>query len=345
MIWHPLVLAVVGLDLLGLLALLFAAAAALQVLLHWAPESAAAGQIILERRAETGALAAGFGFWALLAASLLLVIGITNVLPELVPGAMCGTGVLQATAGAGPRALGFRLGALVLLCGWRMVETVNRRHPLRPLTLPAARLLLLALPLCLLAAGATFQALAGLDVHQPVDCCAVVYDQFRPPEIAGRAAGLPDRLWVGLFALGGVVLGALSLRLARAPDPIRGPWPGALAGVALLWAGAAAVALVRVLAAYTYEVLHHHCPWCLFLPEHRFVGFPLFGLLMLTVLEGCGVWTLALVVRRCGLPLPGAASRLRAGGWRILWAAVLFSLLAAAPALWWRWRFGVWIGG
>lgn len=345
MIWHPLVLAVVGLDLLGLLALLFAAAAALQVLLNWAPGSAAAAQIALERRAETAEMAAGWGFWALLGASLVLVVGITNVLPELVPGAMCGTGVLQATAGSGARALGFRFGALVLLYGWRMLEAVNHRHPLRPLTLPAARLLLLALPLCLLATGATFQALAGLDVHQPVDCCAVVYDQFRPPELAGRSAGLPDRLWVGLFALGGGVLIALALKLARAPDPVQGRWPGVLAAAGLLWAGAAAVALVRVLAAYTYEVLHHYCPWCLFLPEHRFVGFPLFGLLMLTVLEGCGVWTLALVARRCGLPLPSAASRLRAGGWRILWAAVLFSLLAAAPALWWRWRFGVWIGG
>ncbi len=345
MIWHPLVLAVLGLDLLGMLALLFAAAAALQVLLNWAPESAAAAQIALERRTETAALAARSGFWALLAASLLLVVGITNVLPELVPGAMCGTGVLQATAGAGPRALGFRLGALALLYNWRVLAAVDRRHPMRPLTLPAARLLLLALPLCLLAAGATFQALAGLDVHRPVDCCAVVYDQFRPPELAGRAGGLPDRLWVGLFVLGGGGLMVLALKLARAPDPARGPWPGILAGAGLLWAGSAAVALVRVLAAYTYEVLHHHCPWCLFLPEHRLVGFPLFGLLMLAALEGGGVWVLALAVRRCGLPLPAAAPRLRAGGRRILWAAVLFSLLAAAPALWWRWRFGVWIGG
>ncbi len=293
MIWHPLVLAVVGLDLLGLLALLFAAATALQVLLHWAPGSAAAAQITLERRAETAEMAARCGFWVLLAASLVLVVGITNVLPELVPGAMCGTGVLQATAGSGARALGFRFGALVLLCGWRMLETVNRRQPQRTLTVPAARLLLLTLPLALLAAGDTLQALAGLDVHQPVDCCAVVYDQFRPPELAGRAAGLPDGLWLALFGGGACLLGVLAVSLARAADPVRGRWPGALAGASLLWAGAAAMALVRVLAAYTYQVLHHYCPWCLFLPEHRFVGFPLFGALLLAALEGSGVWMLA----------------------------------------------------
>ncbi len=345
MIWHPLVLAVVGLDLLGLLALLFAAAAALQVLLHWAPGSAAAAQIALERRAETAEMAARCGFWAILAASLVLVVGITNVLPELVPGAMCGTGVLQATAGSGARALGLRFGALVLLYGWRMLETVNRRQPQRTLTVPAARLLLLTLPLALPAAGDTLQALAGLDVHQPVDCCAAAYDQFRPPELAGRAAGLPDRFWVGLFALGGGLLIALALKLARAPDPAQGRWPGILAAASLLWVGVAAVALVRVLAAYTYEVLHHYCPWCLFLPEHRFVGFPLFGALLLAALEGSGVWMLALAVRRCGLPVPGTASRLRAGGRRVALAVAVFSLLAVAPALWWRWRFGVWIGG
>ncbi len=345
MIWHPLVLAVVGLDLLGLLALLFAAATALQVLLHWAPGSAAAAQIALERRAETAELAVRCGFWAILGASLVLVVGITNVLPELVPGAMCGTGVLQATAGSGARALGFRFGALMLLYGWRMLETVNRRQPQGTLTVPAARLLLLALPLALLAAGDTLQALAGLDVLQPVDCCAVVYDQFRPPELSGRAAGLSDELWLGLFGGGAFLLGVLAVSLVRASDPVRGRWPGALAAASLLWAGAAAVALVRVLAAYTYQVLHHYCPWCLFLPEHRFVGFPLFGALLLASLEGSGVWMLALAARRCGLPLPGAAFRVRAGARRVAWAVAVFSLLAVAPALWWRWRFGVWIGG
>lgn len=345
MIWHPLLLAVIGLDLLSLLALLTASATALQVVLHWEAQSAAAQQIALERRAETAEMAARCGFGGLLTGTLVLVVGITNVLPELVPGAMCGTGVLQATDGLGARALGFRLGALLLLYGWQMLETVNRRQPLQPLTVPAARLLLLALPVALLAGGDTFQALSGLDVHQPVDCCAVVYDQFRPAERAGRSVGLPNSVWTVLFGLFGAVLAGCALGLARTPKPAGGPWAGRVAAVSLLWAGAAAVALVRVLAAYYYQVLHHYCPWCLFLPEHRFMGFPLFGALLLVVLEGPGGWMLAAAARRCRLPAQAAAERLRSAGWRIFWAVLAFSLMAASPALWWRFRFGVWIGG
>ena len=97
MIWHPLLIAVVVGDVLGLLLWLGAAGTAFQIAVKWAPQSAHREQIQLERRTETARLSAKFSLAVFILSSILLIIGITNVLPAIVPGAMCGTGVLQAT--------------------------------------------------------------------------------------------------------------------------------------------------------------------------------------------------------------------------------------------------------
>ena len=104
MIWHPLLIAVVVGDLLGLLLWLVAAATAFRIVIKWVPQSAGREQIQLERRAETARLSAKFSLAVFFLSTVLLIIGLTNVLPEMVPGAMCGTGVLQATDGFGNRA-------------------------------------------------------------------------------------------------------------------------------------------------------------------------------------------------------------------------------------------------
>ena len=116
MIWHPLLIAVIVGDLLSLLLWLGAAGIAFQIVIKWVPQSAEREQIQLERRAETARLYGKFSFTVFFFSSTLLIIGISNVLPEIVPGAMCGTGVLQA-----PMALEARRSYIVFLffVSWR----------------------------------------------------------------------------------------------------------------------------------------------------------------------------------------------------------------------------------
>jgi hypothetical protein len=117
-----------------------------------------------------------------------------------------------------------------------------------------------------------------------------------------------------------------------------------MAAAAFLWVPVAAIALVRVLAAYHYGVLHHHCPWCLFLPVHGGVGYPLFGALMVAAFEGAAAWGAAAIAARYPVVEPAGAARVRRSGRRVVAAVLLFFLLSAGPALLWRLRFGVWMG-
>jgi hypothetical protein len=344
MIWHPLLIAVVVGDLLSLLLWLGAAGTAFQIVIKWVPQSAKREQIQLERRAETARLSAKFSLAVFFLSTALLIIGITNVLPEIVPGAMCGTGVLQATDGLGGRALMYRFFVFFIMTLWLTYEKLNLSRPDAPLTRYNSRILLLVLPFFAAAVIQTFRGILRIDSHQPVDCCAVVYDQFGNLAAARQIAGIPDTFWVWTFWM----LTALMLSCAvwalttKRTNGERAT--GSLAVITVIWVPIAAITLVRVYAAYFYQVLHHHCPWCLFLPEHKFVGVVLFGALIIITLEGPISYLVAKTAVNFPNLLPGAIRRSRLAGLRLLLAAVAYTGMVALPAIYWRLLYGVWLG-
>ena len=343
MIWHPLLIAVVVGDVLSLLLWLGAAGTAFQIAVKWAPQSTNREQIQLERRTETARLSAKFSLAVFILSSILLIIGITNVLPAIVPGAMCGTGVLQATAGLGGRALMYRFFAFFIMMLWLTYEKLDLSQPDAPLTRYNSRLLLLVLPLLLLAVITTYRGILHIDSHQAVNCCAIVYDQFGNLAAARQIAGIPNAFWVRTFWMLTFLMllcAAWSLKTKRTHGETA---VGFLAFISIVWVPIAAITLVRVHAAYFYQVLHHHCPWCLFLPEHKFVGVPLFGLLIIITLEGPLSYLAAKTAANFPDLLPRARRRSKLAGLRLILAAVTYAGMVAFPAIYWKLLYGVWL--
>lgn len=344
MIGHPLLFSVLLTDLIGLVFLLAAAASAMQVVAGWQRGSASSGQLRLERRAEAASILARGGVLLFLFSTLALVAAIAAVLPKMVPGAMCGTGVIEATGDAAGRALALRCLAVALLCAWHLLDRLDRRSPESPLTAGAARSLLLATPVALVSAWGTWNTLLRVDAHRPVDCCAAVYDRLGSLAEATGAGGIPDICWVwGLLAISAVLV-LLALRVGLGASAGHGKAAAALAATTACWVAVAWMSLVSVLSAYHYGVLEHACPWCLFLPEHHLVGFALFGFLAMAALEGPAAWLSSRVASRFPVLETAATRRVRRAGWRVLVAVFLFLLLAGLPAVVWRVRFGVWMG-
>jgi hypothetical protein len=118
-----------------------------------------------------------------------------------------------------------------------------------------------------------------------------------------------------------------------------------LALTTLAWLPVAAVTLVRILSAYHYGVLHHHCPWCLFLPEHNLVGYPLLAAVAVITVEGLLVFLLPLILKGEKGLLPVALQRSRSACNHMLAALSVFMVLACLPPVIWRIRYGVWMGG
>jgi hypothetical protein len=345
MIWHPLQLTALAAQFMGLLLLAAAAVKAFRIVIGWNPASAERAQISLEIEAEAAVVMARWALGITLFSFVMMVLGITNVFPDLIPGAMCGTGVMQAMGRAGTGFLILNFILLGILLFWNTLEKLGRGRPDYPLARLGARLLLLALPVAVLAFIQSASAAWGVDAHRPVDCCAVVYDQYRTLSEAQSISGLSDGFWLtawGSLSILLLWLGLLVRRSATAPSLY---WNGVLAATAAVWIPVAAITLTDILSAYHYGVLQHRCPWCLFLPQHRAVGFPLFGALAIIGFESLTAFLLPVVVKTDPQMLPAALERSRTAVGRVLLALFVFLILTVLPPLFWRLRFSVWIDG
>jgi len=343
MLLHPLLLTMLITDIIGCLLMLAAGLKAFRIVVHWNPAEWDKRQLALETQAEAVNLQGQWVLGLLFCSTTLYVVGITNILPAVVPGAMCGTGVMQALGDSGSRALLFRLVALAVLFVWLAVQRINATRPNAPLTQTGARLLLVALPAYFPALYETFAAVLQVDIEQPVSCCAIVYDQFRSLQEARSVAGLPDSFWLAGFLAGAGALLVTAMLTFKAKSPLNGPKRVWLVVISAFWIPVAAVALVHHLAAYHYGVLQHHCPWCLFLPEYRMVGYPLFGALTVMAFETLVVLWLPPLSRPAAELKAVVEQRVRKASLRISGSMVIFLLLTALPALVWRLRFGVWL--
>jgi len=344
MIRHPLLLSVLIMDSLCVLLALGTAFAAFRIVLDWTPGSPTREQIKREIEFESASIKAGFSIAAFGISSFILIIGLTNILPAIVPGAMCGTGVLQATETVGVRALIFRFLAIGAMFYTVLLARLNRRRPDAPLTPVTVRVWLLLMPILFLAVTDTCRAFSGLATHQPVDCCAAVYDQIRTVRAAGSPAGPFDSYRVWGFAAASVMVSVCGLMVWLSKSAPRRWLVVSFSIFSLAWVPIAFTSLVGRLAAYHYEVLHHHCPWCLFLPEHRLVGYPLFAALLTTAIESLAPAVCAKTSQHFPTLEPYAVRRARLAGLRVTMAVLLFGAVAGLPPIIWRLRFGVWMG-
>lgn len=341
---HPLLLAVFTTDILTFLLILGASATAFRIVLHWDPQDSSARQLRLQARSETAALAVAWAFGLHLFATMALVYVMTNILPGMVPGAMCGTGVLQAMRSGGPRMVIYRLVGLAILWVWWRMENLNQSLPEAPLVPVTARMVLLALPVLGLALQTSWHAALAMDFQQPVDCCAVIYDQFHSLQEARRTLGVGNAVWLTAFGTLTPALAAAAMTAWKSPGR---RWIHLLlAALALGWLPIAAITLTRVFAAYHYGVLHHLCPWCLFLPEHHLIGFLIWTAWLLVAMESLSALMLSAFSARQPPPVRhNTCDQVARAARNTLLAALLFVFLGAGPAFWWRLHFGMWLTG
>lgn len=342
MIWHPLVWAFWAAAVTGSVLYAVAGLGALDVVLNYRPDRADRRQLRCERRAEAAALLGKWSLGVLAAAALIGLIGITRAWHALIPGAMCGTGVLQAMGADGKRALLFWGTVLAILYGWQVLERLDNTCPERPGIQHGARLLLTAAPFLTLALFHTWQALMRIDGAPTVSCCAAVYDRalISPATVQGRAWIVALGRYAGLA--GTLILPAAAILAQRCPQRVPA---GMVAGLALGWTAAATIAVKHIWSAYYYQVLSHPCPWCLFLPDTNGAGFLIFGCLALIVLESLALWVANAARRRHPQLTASAERRGRRAVMRMVTAIAVYTLLTAGSAILWRLRTGVWMDG
>ncbi len=266
------------------------------------------------------------------------VLATASVLPGLIPGTMCGTGVLHAMAGAGVAVLLSRTVLLALFGAWHTLRRFDESKPSADLRENLARISLVTLTVGAVSSWKTFQSVFYLDMNTVQDCCAAV----RRAGSLDRLFEIPDALIaIGCFVTAGLLFLSLIAVSTRKSPPRRGSI--FVLPLALVFAPLSVLTVINVFSPYHFGSLSHHCGFCLFALRHKAAGYPLAFALILLIREAT-----AFEVARRHFTTDALASdavrSAKSAARRMILAEVVFIAGAVLPALVWRIRYGVFLG-
>ncbi len=191
-------------------------------------------------------------------------------LSDLIPGAMCGAGVIKAN-GYGNPLLILKIIILFLSGLWLTVNSIDlgaKNYPYLKL-----KSWFFVFIFILLSTEFTLDMLyfTHIETSNPVSCCSVIFGQ------TGGANGLPFGLDIPKLIVLFYLLFLLLVLAIWANNAL-------LTIVAsILFASISYYAVVYVFGTYIYELPTHQCPFCMLQDHYHYVGYLVWGLLFLGV--------------------------------------------------------------
>ena len=284
MILNPWIIAMV-LILIGMSVLyLYALFISLQIVRKWDIGSMSDLQLTLERRAYLAATIVRYGLWIQILSLVLFYMTLESV-SEVIPGAMCATGALQASDFGFP-ALYSKIAVSILCVLWITVHNVDSRLEDYRLTPLKFKWVFFLVPLVLV--DFTLQSLYFLDLDPEIisSCCGVVFEIEGEGLGASVASLAPYPIMLAFYATAPALF-MLGRRSVRNGTP-RGYYTYSTLGT--LFFILAILAVISFISPYVYEAPTLHCPFCLMRKEYGYLGYLLylllFGAFLLSLLPG-----------------------------------------------------------
>jgi len=188
-------------------------------------------------------------------------------LSDLIPGAMCGAGVIKANAYGNPL-LTLKIIILFLSGLWLSVNSVDLKEKNYPyLTLKSWFFIVIFL---FLSAEFILDILyfTHIETSNPVTCCSVIFGQV------GGANGLPFGLDISKLLMLFYLLFALTVLSIVSQGLLLSIIASLLFGVVAYYA------VVYFFGTYIYQLPTHQCPFCMLQDHYYYVGYLVWGLLL-----------------------------------------------------------------
>ena len=252
-------------TLFGLLLIAFIVS--LKVLFKWDFESFTPFQFALERQSY---LVTTIILFVFLLKFILVAYFIFTIyaLSLLLPGAMCGAGVIKDNE-YGSYLLILKLFILFLLTLWLFVHyydmhTKNHQWFKHKSWLFSAVFILMILELVL-----DFGYFSHIDTHLPVSCCAALFGQLEGANPLPFGLNIP--LLLVLFYLLYILIVLTMMSGYTVLYMVTN----------VLFVFIAYYAVVYFFGTYIYQLPTHKCPFCMLQPEYYYIGYLLWGLLFM----------------------------------------------------------------
>ncbi|MFT7823509.1 MAG: hypothetical protein ABXS92_01985 [Sulfurimonas sp.] len=256
-------------EVLLYLLLLVASIVTVNILKKWDFDQFTPSQFALENRTY---LVMSIIFFVLLLKVLLLPYFVYTIdtLSLLVPGAMCAAGVIDANEYGNPL-LALKIVILFLSGLWLFINHVDLEAKRYPYIRLKSWLYLLVF--LFLSAEMVLDVLyfIHIDTVNPVSCCSVIFG----------ISGGSNRIPFGLDTTKLLVLFYLLYLLLL--FTVYSKSFGLRVGIALSFLWSAYYSMVYFFGTYIYELPTHQCPFCMLQKEYYFVGYLLWGLLLLGI--------------------------------------------------------------
>jgi hypothetical protein len=276
-ILHPGVLALILGSGVTLILLLFASVLGTRILRRWDITSSSEEQLILERRTYLVSTLVQYGllFEVL---SIFLFIYTADDLRNLLVGAMCATGTLNANSYGFP-ALYAKIATVFIAASWIALNYIDNRAEDYPLTKKKYLLLLFIVPV--VAAGYLLEIgfFSRLSPNVITSCCGVLFSGGGSG-IASSLASLPvhptEIVFYSLCSLV-VITGIAAARKGGTPYTLL------LSVLSGLFFFVSIGAIISFISLYIYQMPTHHCPFCILQYHYYYMGYPLYA----TIFAGC----------------------------------------------------------
>lgn len=260
--------------------LAIAARTAICVLFLWDPDRDDTQQISLENEIWLSSTLVEYalGFQIL---TLVLFVLAADAFGHVIIGAMCATGALLANDFGIP-ALLIKLAGVFLYGYWIVLHQLDIRAETYPLVRIKYFYLLLLIPLVLTDIILQTFYIAKLEPDIITSCCAVVF---------GKASGAGQNLITGmskdtmlLFFYGAALMlfGAGVFLFFK-----RRVWLATVSALGwLFFFCLSLLAITTVISSYIYAMPYHNCQFCILKPEYNYIGFVIYGALIVATFFG-----------------------------------------------------------
>jgi len=285
MIFHPLIIALLGASLLVCFLVLYAAAFGSQILRRWDLKSGSELQLALERKTYLISTLLSYLF-ALELLSLFLFIFTADRIHPFFIGAMCAAGSLDVN-GFGTATLLVKIASFLLAGLWLILNAVDNRGIDYPLIRTKYAFLLGIAPLVL--AETVFQALYFLRLKPDIttSCCSTLFDSSGGT-IASSLAALPAQPMKVVFFVSLILTAAAGILFL-----IKRRGAGLFAVLSGSHLVVSVLSILSFISVYFYELPTHHCPFCILQKGYGYIGYPIYIAVLGAGLCGLAVGILA----------------------------------------------------
>lgn len=273
MILLPEVLAIFILDSIFVLFCTISFVNALKIYRKWDADATTNEQYILEKKSYLSATIIKFVFMVKVPLFLFFIFSLDKI-SDILTGAMCGAGVVDATI-YGNYLFVLKILNLYLFAYWLALNHEDLKHEVQPYTKVKFGFFILIYFLLMTEIFLEFMMFSSINLNDVVDCCGSIYSSSASSYFS-LILSLKHSIILALFYSNFFLIALFYYkRYAKL---------FAFANIFFLFISI--VSLITFFGTYIYESPSHHCPFCLLQKEYYYVGYLLYTLLFLGTFSG-----------------------------------------------------------